>query len=313
MSVLRITFLGTAGAAPTIRRGLAATAIRAWSDRLLIDCGEGTQRQMLRYGTGFKVDRILFTHFHADHYLGIIGFLRTLAMSERTEPLVLQGPSPDVERSLMKAIHLGWREYQFPISIENVAPDQVIERGDYLIRVVAADHRKSAVGYSIEEPPRPGRFHPEAATALGVRPGPQFGVLQRGEKVEVSPGRWIMPSQVMDPPRPGRKVVFSGDTRPCREVVEASRGADVLVHEATFSDIEKDRALETMHSTAREAGEVAAEAGVGKLVLTHISSRYDAQTEILAEEARSVFQGEVIVAEDGMRMEVGYREDSSEE
>jgi ribonuclease Z len=307
MSVLRITFLGTSAAAPTVRRGLSATAVRAWSDRLLIDCGEGTQRQMLRYGTGFRVDRILFTHFHADHYLGIIGFMRTLAMGDREEPLHLYGPAPGVERLLKRAVHLGWREYPFPVHMEAVVPGQVIERESYRIRVIEVDHRTPAVGFAFEEPPRPGRFDPEEAARLGVPAGPLFGRLQRGETVEVD-GRTVRPEDVLGPPRPGRKVVFSGDTRPCRPMVEAARDADLLVHESTFSEADKPRALETMHSTAKEAAEVAAEAGARRLILTHVSSRYDLEPKILVDEARTVYGGPVEVADDGMQVEVGYRD-----
>ncbi len=309
MSLLRVTFLGTAAAAPTVRRGLSAVAVRSWSDRMLIDCGEGTQRQMLRYGTGFRVDRILFTHFHADHYLGIIGFLRTLAMSEREQPLLIQGPAPGIDRALKRAIHIGWREYPFPIILEAVEPGQVIDRGDYQLRVIGVDHRMPSLGYVMEEPPRPGRFDPDAALALGVPEGPLFGRLQHGEPVELSNGARVLPSQVMGPPRAGRKVVFSGDTRPCESVVDAASGCDLLVHEATFSRAEKDRAIETMHSTAREAGEVAAAAGARHLVLTHISSRYDTEPHLLAAEARSAYSGRVEVAEDGMRIEVDYPEE----
>ncbi|MFW5878818.1 MAG: ribonuclease Z [Myxococcota bacterium] len=303
---MRITFLGTAAAAPTVRRGLSSIAVRAWSDRILIDCGEGTQRQMLRYGTGFRVDRILFTHFHADHYLGVIGFLRTLAMGERTEPLFIQGPAPALERTLKKAIHLGWRDYPFPIEMQAVEPGEVIDRGDYRIHVVGVEHRMASVAYVFEEPPRPGRFDLERAQALEVPPGPLYGRLQRGETVELPSGAMVAPDQVMGPARSGRKVAFSGDTRPCSSLIEAARGADLLVHEATFTEDERDRALETMHSTALEAGRVAAEAGARRLVMTHISSRYDSQPSLLVEEAKRSFGGEVAVAEDGMRMEVEY-------
>ncbi len=306
MSVLRVTFLGTAAAAPTIRRGLSATAVRAFSDRILIDCGEGTQRQMLVWGTGFRVDRIVFTHFHADHYLGIIGFLRTLAMGDRTEPLIIQGPAPGIERALKRAIHIGWREYPFPISIETVEPGQVIDRGDYQLKVIGVDHRMPAVGYVLEEPSRPGRFDPDRAIALGVEPGPLFGRLQRGEPVDLPSGGKVLPEQVMGPPRAGRKVVFSGDTRPCTEVVEAARNADLLIHEATFSEAEHARAAETMHSTAKEAGEVARAADARRLILTHISSRYDCLPHLLAAEARTCFNKDITVAEDGMTTEVGY-------
>ncbi len=308
LTVLRLTFLGTSAAAPTIRRGLSAIAVRACSDRLLVDCGEGTQRQMLRFGTGLRLDRILFTHFHADHYLGVVGLLRTLAMHENTTPVTMHGPAPGIRSLLPKIVHLGYEGVPFPLGFEEASDGTVIDRGDYRIRAVAVDHRTPALGWALEEPPRPGRFDVDRARALGVPEGPLFGRLQHGEPVTTPDGRTVRPDEVVGPSRRGRKVVFSGDTRPCERLTEAARGADLLVHEATFSEEERERALETMHSTALEAGRIAADAKVRRLVLTHVSSRWDARPEVLAEEARRAFDGEVLVAEDGLEIEVPFSE-----
>jgi ribonuclease Z len=304
MTVLRVTFLGTSAAQPTLRRGLSATQIRAHSDRLLVDCGEGTQRQMLRFGTGFRLDLVLFTHFHADHYLGIIGFLRTLSMGGRTEPLVVYGPSPFVTRELRELIHVGIGELPYPVELRALAQGDVVARDGYWIRAVGVDHRTPALGYVLEEPPRPGAFDVAAARALGVEPGPLYSALQSGRVVTSREGREVRPEQVLGEPRPGRKLALSGDTRPCQSFIDAARGADLLVHDSTFSREEQARAVETRHSTAFEAGEVAAAAGARQLVLSHLSTRYDTRPHVLRGEAKRAFGGEITVAEDGLALEL---------
>lgn len=304
MTVLRVTFLGTSAAQPTVRRGLSATQLRAHSDRLLVDCGEGTQRQMLRFGTGFRLDLVLFTHFHADHYLGVIGFLRTLAMGGRTEPLPLYGPEPFVTRELRELIHVGIGELPFPVELRPLGPGDVIARDGYRIRAIGVDHRTPALGYVFEEPPRPGEFDVKAARALGIEPGPLYSELQSGRAVRLQGGGEVRPEQVLGPSRPGRRLALSGDSRPCRSFVDAAQGADLLVHDSTFSRDEAERAVETYHSTALEAGEVAREAGARHLVLSHLSTRYDMRPHLLRSEAKRVFDGEVTVAEDGMTLEI---------
>jgi ribonuclease Z len=307
MSILRLTFLGTSAAAPTLHRNVSGMAMKADSDLLLFDCGEGSQRQMIRYGTGFGVNAVFFTHFHADHYLGIIGFLRTLGMGGRTEKMVLHGPPP-AKRLLDAAIHLGVERLSFPVEIIELKGGELLQRDGYTIRAVKVDHRVNALGYVVEEDQRPGRFDPEAARALGVTPGPDFGKLQRGETVKSADGKDVKPEQVMGQSRTGRKVVLSGDTRPCPALSEASAGADLLVHEATFSDDEQERALETRHSTAREAGRIARQAQVKRLVLNHLSSRHDVDPKPLLEQAREEFKGQCEVAYDGLTIEVPVRE-----
>jgi ribonuclease Z len=307
MSILRLTFLGTSAAAPTLHRNVSGLAMKADSDLLLFDCGEGSQRQMIRFGTGFSVSEVFFTHFHADHYLGIIGFLRTLGMGGRAEKMVLHGPAP-AKRLLDSAIHLGVERLSFPVEIVELKGGEVLQRNGYTIRAVKVDHRVNALGYVVEEDQRPGRFDPEAARALGVTPGPDFGKLQRGETVKSVDGKDVKPEQVMGVSRTGRKVVVSGDTRPCPALTEASAGADLLVHEATFSDDEQERALETRHSTAREAGRVARQASVKRLVLNHFSSRHDVDPKPLLEQAREEFKGQCECAYDGLTIEVPVRD-----
>ncbi|MFZ5441029.1 MAG: ribonuclease Z [Myxococcota bacterium] len=307
MSILRLTFLGTSAAMPTLHRNVSGLAVKADSDLLLFDCGEGSQRQMIRFGTGFAVDAVFFTHFHADHYLGIIGFLRTLGMGGREQPLTLYGP-PSARKVLDAAIHLGVERLAFPVEVQELRGGELIKRKGYGVRAVRVDHRVNALGYALEEDVRPGRFDPEAAKRLGVPSGPDFGRLQKGQPVTLADGREVKPEQVLGAARPGRRVVISGDTRPCAQVVEAARGADLLVHEATFSDDEQARALETRHSTAREAARVASEAKAKRLVLTHLSSRHDVDPRPLVEQARQEFAGPIDVAFDGFSVEVPLRE-----
>ncbi len=307
MSILRLTFLGTSAAAPTLHRNVSGMTVKADSDLLLFDCGEGSQRQMIRYGTGFTVSEAFFTHFHADHYLGIIGFLRTLGMGGRTEVMRLYGPTP-AKKLLDVAIHLGVERLAFPIEIHELKGGERLERNGYCIRPVRVDHRVNALGYVLEESVRPGRFDLGAAKRLGVPPGPDFGRLQKGETVKAADGSEVKPEQVMGASRAGRKLVISGDTRPCPALTEAAAGADLLVHESTFSDDEQARALETRHSTAREAGKVATEAKVKRLVLTHLSSRHDVDFKPLLEQARQEYTGPCEVAFDGLTIELPVRE-----
>jgi ribonuclease Z len=276
--------------------------VRRERELFLVDCGEGTQRQMIRYGTGFDVDAIFFTHFHADHYLGAIGFLRTLSMAGREAPLDVYGPVP-AKRLLDVMLFTGTERLAFEVRIHEVAPGAAVARDGCRMVAFETDHRTPSVGWALVEDTRPGLFHPEKALALGVPRGPLWGTLQHGREVEVE-GRVVRPGDVLDGARRGRRVVVTGDTRPCRGTVEAARGADVLVHDSTFGDGEQERAEETYHSTAREAGRVAREAGAARLVLTHLSTRYDRDFAPLAEQARAEFSGALDVAADGMELEV---------
>ncbi|CAM4197102.1 MULTISPECIES: ribonuclease Z [Corallococcus] len=307
MSLLRLTFLGTSAAQPTLHRGLSGLAVKADADLLLFDCGEGTQRQMVRFGTGFTVDAAFFTHFHADHYLGIIGFLRTLGMMGRTEPMHLYGPPP-ARRLLHQAVHLGLESLAFPVEIHELKDGDSVRRNGYTVHAVGVDHRIHALGYVLAEDGRPGRFHLEKARELGVPEGPSFGKLQKGESITLPDGRVVKPEDVLGESRSGRRLVISGDTRPCPSLVQAAKDADLLVHESTFSDDEQARALETRHSTAREAAQVAKDAGARRLILTHLSSRHDTDPGRLLTQAREAFKGPVEVAFDGLTVELPLRD-----
>jgi len=310
--MLTLTFLGTSAARPTIERSVSAIAVQREGETLLFDCGEGTQRQMMRYGVGFTLRDVFFTHFHSDHLLGITGLVRTLGLQGRTDPLCLWGP-PGAGRVLRQAIELGVERSPFPVEIREVAAGERLARDGYDLEVVEADHGGGAVSYVLREHERLGRFDPEQARALGVPEGPLWGKLHRGQTVEwevrrddgTAERRTADPATLVGAARPGRTVAISGDTRPTKALVAAATGADLLVHEATFSEEEKERALETRHSTAREAAQVALAAGVRRLVLTHLSARFSTAWQELLDEAREVFQ-ETAVAKDGMVVEVGF-------
>jgi ribonuclease Z len=276
-----VLFLGTSASAPTGRRGTAAHLVRRGGDRILVDCGEGTQRQLLRSGAGLvDVEDILLTHCHADHFLGIPGMLKTFALRARETPLRVHGPSG--LRDLMRTLEVVYGRLPYPLEIREITAGDAIDRDGYRIHAFATAHRGPSLGFAFIEEERPGRFDLDAARALGVPEGPMFGRLQHGEDVQVDGGRTITAADVVGAPRPGRTLVFSGDTRPCREVFQAAVGADVLVHEATFLEDEADRAEQTGHSTAAQAARLAREAGVRLLALTHLSTRYTAR-EVLAE------------------------------
>jgi len=289
-----------------VERSVSALALVREGETLLFECGEGTQRQMMRYGVGFAVSDVFFSHFHADHFLGIIGLVRTLGLQGRTDPMRLFGPR-GAKRLLTSAMNLGVERVPFEVEVVELEPGVALHRGDYDLLTFAADHGANALGYVLVEKDRLGKFDPARAKELGVPEGPLWGRLQRGETVTLDDGRTVAPDTIVGAPRPGRKVVYSGDSRPCPATIEAAIGADLLVHEATFGAEEADRARETDHATAREAAEVARMAKVRRLVLTHVSARYSRDSGPLLEEARAVFP-ETVVARDGMEVEVGYRE-----
>src|SRR5512136_1500938 len=305
--MLRLTFLGTSGAMPTAARNLSGLSVRHGREHYLFDCGEGTQRQMIRYGTGFDVTAICFTHFHADHYIGASGFVRTLSMLGRERPLDVYVPAP--ARPFLEDLVMGGTDpLSFEIRIHVVNPGDAIRRDGATLLPWATHHRITSVGWVLQEDVRPGRFHPERAREAGVPEGELWGELQRGRPVTLAGGRVVEPGTIVDPQRRGRRVAVTGDTRPCPETVAAVRAADLLVHECTFGDAEAERAVETTHSTAREAGQMAREAGVARLLLTHLSTRYDTEPGPLLEQASQEYAGSVEVARDGLVIEMPHAE-----
>ena len=288
---LDVVFLGTADSMPTAQRAPAAVLGRRGGDKLLFDCAEGTQRQLLRSSVGLlELEEIFITHFHADHVLGLPGMLKTFALRGRELPLRVYGPRGLVNL-LVSLKRVGGR-LTYELDLLELEPGDVLERADYRLATFEVAHGVSAVGWSLIEATRPGRFDVDEAEALGVPNGPERGRLQRGEPVTLTDGRTITPDQVVGEPRPGRKLVLTGDTAPADSIVEAAWGADVLITEATFSEEERDRAAETKHQTATQAADMARRANVGLLALTHLSNRYFGPE--IADEARAIFPETVV-------------------
>jgi ribonuclease Z len=278
---LSLFFAGTGGSVPSARRGLPAILVRLGGDRILFDCGEGTQRQLTRSIGLLDMECVFITHFHADHWLGLPGMLKSFALRDREQPLTIYGPRGLSE--LMGVMRIVYGRLPYDLEIVELEPAETVERDGYLIAAVPVSHRApNAFGYAIVEHARPGHLDAELAEQLGVKPGPDFGRLQRGETVG-----GVLPEQVMGPEREGRKIVLSGDTEPCEALKIAAHEADLLVHEATFTEEDADRARETAHSTARQAAELARDAQVRALALTHISTRYAGGQ--VRDEARAVF------------------------
>jgi ribonuclease Z len=282
---LSVVFAGTAGSVPTARRGLPATLVRRGGDRILFDCGEGTQRQLIQSVGLADMDVVFITHLHVDHWLGLPGMIKSFELRDRDRPLTIYGP-PGI-RAAMDGLQFVLGRVRFGLRVVELERFEEVERDGYTVTAVPVRHRTRAYGYALVEPDRPGRFDAELAVARGVTPGPDFGRLQRGETVG-----GVAPDEVIGPARAGRRVVLSGDTAPCDGVRLAAHGADLLVHEATFTDEELVRARDTMHSTARQAAEIAAEAGVRMLALTHLSTRYGGRE--IKDEARAVFPKTVV-------------------
>jgi len=282
---LSLFFAGTAASVPSARRGLPALLIRRGGARILIDCGEGTQRQLVRSVGLLDLTDVFLTHLHADHWLGLPGMLKSFELRDRERPLTVHGP-PGTS-ALLERLRPVFGRPRYGLTIVDLEPGEVVQRDGFEIAPFAVRHRGPAFGYALGEQPRPGRFDADLAERLGVTPGPDFGRLQRGETVA-----GVSPEQVVGERRPGRKVVVTGDTAPTDAVVVAAHGADVLVHEATFAHEDAERAAQTLHSTARQAAQVARDAEVRMLALTHLSSRYSGSE--IRDEAREVFPDTVV-------------------
>ncbi len=307
---LHVFFLGTAAALPTPSRNPSCIMVRRGHDTLLFDCGEGTQQQMMRARTGFLVDGIFITHWHADHFLGIFGLAQTLSFMGRTEPLTIYGP--DWVAEVVSAVKsIARHNIKFPVIPVELRPASVVRFDGYEVRAFETAHGMAGLGYVLSEDSRPGRFNRQRAIELGVPPGPLFGRLQRGETVRIvrdGDTVEVHPGDVMGPPRPGRKVVYTGDTRPVHaRIADIAKGADLLIHDATYDDSARDRAEETLHSTAGEAGEAAASLDTGILALVHISSRYTTVAGHIRD-AQAHFPGRVIIPSDLEMIEIPYQD-----
>jgi ribonuclease Z len=306
---LCVTFLGTGGAVPTTRRTTSAVFVRRAGDRLLFDCGEGTQRRMMRFGTGFDVDHVFITHLHGDHVLGLPGLLQTMAFNDRTDPLAIHAPA-GTRRDVEDLLSVAGGPPDFPVRLDAVeAGATAVSADEYEVRAFGTDHDARSVGYALVEDDRKGRFDRERAEELGVPVGPKFQELHAGDPVELDDGTVVEPDQVVGEPRPGRTVAYTGDTRPAASTVEAADGADLLVHDATFASDDADRAARTAHATAAQAAEVANEAGADRLALVHVSSRYAGDVSPIETGAAEVFEGErAFVPDDGEALDVPFPE-----
>jgi ribonuclease Z len=303
---LTVIFLGTGGSIPTPKRGLSAIAIRRKAELLLFDCGEGTQRQMIQAGVGFhRKTKIFVTHMHGDHVLGLPGLLQTMSLLDRTKKLEIYGPQGI--KAFVEAISQTVRfTLTFPVQVSEVESGLVCEEKEYEVYATQSDHMDHSLAYALIEKPRPGRFNIEKARSLGVPEGPLWSKLQGGSSVKLPSGRIVKPEMVLGPPRPGRKIVYSGDTRQSENLVKLAENADMLIHEATFDDELMERAIEDGHSTPSMAAETAKKAGVKRLILTHISARYK-DADLLLEQARKIFVNTEL-AEDFLRLELPLSE-----
>ncbi|MCC6028122.1 MAG: ribonuclease Z [Archaeoglobus sp.] len=298
--MLKIVFLGTAGTVPSVDRNTSAVFVQYSGYRFLFDCGEGAQRQMMIARLGFRnLDHIFITHMHTDHFIGIFGLIETLSLNGRKKDLNFYTPKPDVLKALFEIF--GYENLDFELKVKKVSDGDEVDFSDFKVVAFETEHIVESVGYALIE--RDSRkFDREKALSLGIPPGPIYARLKRGETI-VWQGKLVTPEMVLGEIRKGRKIVYTGDTRPCEKTVEISRDADLLIHDAAFSEELKDWAVESGHSTAKEAAEVARKANVKKLVLTHISARYSKNPEILLEEARPIFEN-VELARDFLELRV---------
>ncbi len=303
---LRVTFLGTAGSVPTTKRSLPAILIHRKGEQIMFDCGEGVQRQMIKAKTGFhRKMKVFISHMHGDHVLGLPGLLQTMALLDREKKLEVYGP-PGMNRFIEGIRETVQFVLTFPVEIHEIENAGVIcEEEEYIVQAVWANHVIPSLAYAFVEKPRPGKFYPEKAKALGVPEGPLWSKLQHGHKIKLPKGRVVKPEDVTGSPRPGRKIVYTGDTRPFKGFVEFAVDADLLVHDATLDEELSERAEEDGHSTPRQAAENAKKAKVKRLILTHVSARYD-DTSTLLKQARKIFKN-TQVAEDFMKIEIPLR------
>lgn len=299
---MELIFLGTSGSIPTVQRGIPAIALRRDREMLLFDCAEGTQRQMaLAHISPMKVSAVFITHLHGDHFLGLAGLVQTMSLMFRTAALDVYCPAGERDR-LETYLKIAHYTLTFEVRIHELSPGEEIRRNGYRIMTSEANHPVPSLAYAFAEDDRPGRFDMAKAEALGMKSGPDFSKLKAGLSVKLKDGRTVRPEDIMGPPRPGRKIVYTGDTKPSEDIVKLAKGADVLIHDCTLSDELADMADENSHSNPAKAADVAKRAGVRQLVLTHISPRYDDDT-VLLEQAKKIFP-DTIVARDLMVLEV---------
>ncbi len=300
---MQIVFLGTSGSWPTPKRNVSAIAVKRGPEVVLFDCGEGTQRQFMASTLSFmQVTRVFLTHFHGDHFLGLPGLMQSMNFFGREAPLEVYGPV-GCEDLVAELLSLGHFKAGYPVHAHDLSPGESVDCGEYAVTAFEAVHTVPGLSYALEEKERAGRFDLEKARALGIPPGPLYSRLQEGQPVTVG-GTTFTPDQVLGPPRRGRKIVYTGDSMPHEALVTMARGADVLIHDATSDAALEEKANRYGHSSSRQAAQVAKDAGVGLLVLTHTSPRYEDPTGLL-NDAKAVFAN-VRLADDFLEIDVPY-------
>lgn len=288
---MEVTFLGTSSAVPTKHRNHTAITLKAFGEVMLFDCGEGTQRQLIEAKISpMKIDKIFITHYHGDHILGLAGLIQSIGFRGRTKDLDIYGPK-GLSKLINAISHLGYFQINYTINIHEIESGIILETDKYTVEAIETEHNLTNMSYSICEKKKP-KFIRQNAIDLGVPVGPLFGKLQNGEDVEVN-GKIIKPEQVLGPKRVGKKFTYSGDTRPCKQMIELAKDSDVLIHESTYQEEDKEHAIANCHSTTKEAANIAKEANVKQLILTHISTRYS-DDEIMKKEAKEVFENSII-------------------
>lgn len=293
MTQLSIIFLGTGGSWPTVKRNVSSIAVKRGGEIILFDCGEGTQRQFQKSKLSYmQISKVFITHFHGDHFLGIPGLAQTMQLNDREEPLYIYGPKGLI-KLVSQLLSLGYFKPGYKIVAYEVKNGDVLDFGEYVIHVLKVKHNVPALAYSLVENMRPGKFNKPKALELGVPEGPLFSKIQRGETITLKNGKKITPDLVLGPPRKGRKIVISGDTKSCEKLIDFSKDADVLIHDATFDSELEEVANEHGHATAFQAAEIAKKANVERLYLTHISPRY-LDNSVLENDARRVFKNSFV-------------------
>jgi ribonuclease Z len=305
---LRIIFLGTAGSIPTPKRSLPAVLVKRQNEHLMFDAGEGVQKQMIIAKTGFNKNmKVFITHMHGDHVLGLPGLMQTMALLDRKKPVHIYGPT-GITQFLENIRETVQFVLTYPVEIHEIEKTgTVCTEEEYDVRAEKSNHSIAGLVYALIEKPRPGRFYPEKAKALNIAEGILWSKLQKGEKIKLPNGRIVRPEEVMGSPRQGRKIVYTGDTRPFENLVKLAIGADLLIHDSTLGDDLEERAKEDGHSTPSQAAKTAKRAKVKKLVLTHISARYSDST-VLLNQAKKTFKN-TVVAEDFMEIEIPLLEE----
>ena len=301
---MRLVFLGTSAAVPTLNRGLPAVILQGSMEQWIFDCGENIQRQMMATKSSFhKRTRVFLTHLHGDHVLGLPGLLQTMALMDRKESIQVYGPVGirDFLVNCQRSLNF---ELTYQVEVYEVVKSGVIvEEDEYFVEAVKSNHTVESFSYVFEEKPRPGKFFPEKAVALGLPEGELWAKLQKGETVTLFSGNKVVTSKdVMGPSRKGRKIVYTGDTKPFEAFSDFAKCADVVIHDCTYDDVLAEKAVVTGHSTAVQAAEQAKRADAKILVLTHISARYP-DAKVLLEQAKKVFEN-TILAEDLLVIEL---------